>query len=224
MIKVGDSLKTMRQELDLSPTGSLTENHMRARARKFSGSVAMSDLHGKVSAVGETFASGADWVSQPYWPDRKSNLPRDYNPAYATDWSYEIAFAGAGAKDGITFSSLNESFESIGDVGYGPAMFGVAEPGSYNLKFSVTQLNTPGVTRAVVVEIVGCTIGYISGDVEYYYRETTRLSNPLTVNTTINVLASHPYVCPTFVAITKSGAAAFTGCQGKLDYLEITKL
>lgn len=224
MIKAGDSLQTMRRDLDLSATGSLTESHMRARARKFSGPIAMSDLHGKVCGIGETFADGSTWVNQQYWVDRKANIPKDYNPAYATDWSYDLSFAGSGAGDGLNFNSLKESFSNIGDIGYGPAMFGVAEPGDYNLKFSVTQLNTPGATRAVVVEVLGCTDGYISGGVEYYYRETTRLANPLTVDMTITVLASHPYVCPTFTAITKNSAVSFTGCEGKLDYLEITKL
>lgn len=224
MIKAGDSLQAMRQQLDLSGAGSLTENHMRARARKHSGPIAMSDLHGKVCAIGEVFGDPYTWINQQYWVDRKANIPNSYNPAYTTDWSYSLGFAGSGARDGLNFETLNESFDNIGDIGYGPAMFGVAEPGNYNLKFSVTQLNTPGATRAVIVEVLGCTDGYISGGIEYYYRETTRLANPLTVDMTITVLASHPYVCPTFTAITKNNAIPFTGCEGKLDYLEITKL
>ena len=224
MFKAGECVLPRRVELVLSGAGSRTENHVRARARKHSGPIAMSDLHGKVCAIGETFADGNAWVSQQYWVDRKANIPKDYNPANATDWSYDLSFAGSGARDGLNFNSLKESFSNIGDIGYGPAMFGVAEPGDYNLKFSVTQLNTPGATRAVVVEVLGCANGYISGGVEYYYRETTRLSNPLTVDMTITVLASHPYVCPTFTAITKDSAVSFTGCEGRLDYLEITKL
>ena len=124
----------------------------------------------------------------------------------------------------MKFNSLKESFSNIGDVGYGPAMFGVAEPGNYRMRFSLLQTNIPGATRAGVVEILGCTDGYIAGNVEYLYRETTRLSNPLTVDATITVSSAYPYVCPTFTAITKNSAASFTGCDCELAYLEITKI
>ena len=224
MIKVGDSLQTMRRDLDLSAAGSLTENHMRARARKFTGSIGMSDLHGKVCAIGETFAEGNSWVNQQYWVDRKANIRKDYNPGYTTEWSYGLSFKSGGASNGLQFNSLKETFGTFYDVGYGPAMFNVAEPGDYRMRFSLLQTNTPGATRAGVVEILGCTDGYISGNVEYLYRETTRLSNPLTVDTTITVSSAYPYVCPTFTAITKANAAAFTGCDCELDYLEITKI
>ena len=224
MIKAGDSLQAMRRDLDLNGAGSLTENHLRARARKFAGNIAMSDLHGKVCGIGEKFGDEFTWVSQQYWVDRAANIYKDYNPGYATEWSYYLQFKGAGAGDGLEFGSLKETFGAFYDVGYGAGMFNVAEPGDYRLKFSLLQTNVPGATRAGVVEILGCSSGYIAGNVDYLYRETTRLSNPLTVDTTITVSAAYPYVCPTFTAITKASAAGFTGCDCELAYLEITKI
>ena len=135
MIKAGDSLQAMRQQLDLSGAGSLTENHIRARARKHSGPIAMSDLHGKVCGIGETFADGLTWVSQRYWEDRKANIDKDYNPANATAWSYDLSFAGSGAKDGLSFNTLTASFNNIWDICYGPAMVGVTEQGDDTLEF-----------------------------------------------------------------------------------------
>ena len=223
MIKQGDSLKAMQSDLDLSGWISLTYNHLRARARKFSGSIAMSDLWGKVNGIGEKFAGGS-YLDQQYWVDRAANIYNGYNPAATLDWSFYLRFKGAGAKDGLEFGTLKEDFGISGDIGYGSGMFNVAEPGNYRLRFSLLQTNTPGATRAGVVEVVGCTNGYIAGDVEYLYRETTRLSNPLVVDTTITVSSSHPYVCPTFLAITKGSAPGFTGCDCELAYMEITKI
>ena len=224
MIRRGDSLQTMRRDLDLSAAGSLTEKHMRARARKFTGPIAMSDLHGKVTAIGEQFAEGDKWVQQQYWVDRKANIRKAYNPSYASDWSYSLSFKSVGASNGLQFHALKESFSSIGDIGYGAGFFNIADPGNYRMRFSLIQDNPPGAIRFGVVEILGCTDGYISGNVEYLYRETTRTANPLTVDTTISVKASHPYVSPTFIAIVKNSAPGFTGCDCELAYLEITKI
>jgi hypothetical protein len=152
------------------------------------------------------------------------NYTKSYNPGYATDWSYGLSFKSGGASNGLRFNSLKESFSNIGDVGYGVGMFNIAEPGNYRMRFSLLQTNTPGLTRAGVVEILGCTDGYIAGNVEYLYRETTRLANPLTVDTTITVSSAYPYVCPTFTAITKDSAAGFTGCDCELAYMEIRKI
>jgi hypothetical protein len=214
----------MRGQLDIPQAGSLTESHMRSRARKWSGNIAASNLWGKVTAVGDVMVSPFTWVSQQYWIDRKGNAWNEYNPAYTTEWSYYLRFKGSGAKDGIEFGSLKESFSTVGDVGYGFGCFGVAEAGNYRLKFELLQTNTPGVTRAGVVEVLGCSAGYISGNVEYLYRETTRLANPLVVDTTITVSSAYPYVCATFLAITKNTAAAFTGTDCVLEYMEITKI
>ena len=224
MIKQGDSLQSMRGQLDIAQAGSLTEIHMRSRARKWSGNLGMSDLWGKVTALGDVIVSGGTWVSQQYWIDRKGNARNEYNPTYTADWSYYLRFKGSNAKDGMEFGSLKETFGTSGDIGYGFGCFGVAEPGNYRLRFSLTQTNTPGATRAGVVEVIGCSDGYISGNVQYLYRETTRLANPLTVDTTITVSSAFPYVCPTFLAITKGSAAGFTGCDCELHYMEITKI
>ena len=225
MIKQGDSLQSMRGQLDISGAGSLYEYYLRTRARKFQGSLAMSDLWGKVTAVGDVMVSPFTWVSQQYWIDRKGNAWNEYNPTYTTEWSKYLRFADAGgARSGVAFGSLKESFGAIGDIGYGVGFFGVAEPGNYRLQFSLMQTNTPGVTRAGVVEVLGCTDGYIAGNVQYLYRETTRLSNPLTVDTTITVSSAYPYVCPTFLAITKDSAAPFTGADCVLQFMEITKI
>lgn len=224
MIKQGDSLQSMRGQLDIAQTGSLTEIHLRSRARKWSGNIGMSDLWGKVTALGDVIVSAYTYPSQPFWIDRKGNARNQYNPTYTTDWSYSLRFKGSGAKDGMEFGCLKETFDDSGDIGYGLGCFGVAEPGNYRLQFSLTQTNTPGVTRFGVVEVIGCTDGYIAGNVQYLYRETTRLSNPLTVDTTITVSSAFPYVCPTFLAITKGSAVPFTGSDCELHYMEITKI
>lgn len=223
MIKAGDSLQTMRRDIDLGATGSLTEKEMRARARKFSGSIAMSDLHGTVVSIQESIGPDSS-SSQQYWPKRTLNYPKSYNPSYTPEWSYDLSFKSGGASNGLQFHSLKESFDNIGDVGHGVGMFNIAEPGNYRMRFSLLQTNAPGATRAGVVEILGCAEGYIAGDVEYLYRETTRLANPLTVDTTITVSSAYPYVCPTFTAITKNSAVGFTGCDCELEYMEIIKV
>jgi len=229
VIKAGDSLMTMIGDIEPDNRGNnhLDDRHLRARASKFTGPIAMSDLHGTVVSIQDSIGSDS-FHSQQYWPRRSLNYPKSYNPSYTTEWSYGLSFknpnAGEAAKNGLRFNSLKESFSNIGDVGYGVGMFNIAEPGNYRMRFSLLQTNTPGLTRAGVVEILGCTDGYIAGNVEYLYRETTRLANPLTVDATITVSSAYPYVCPTFTAITKDSAAAFTGCDCELAYMEIRKI
>lgn len=232
MIKAGDSLQTMRRDLDLSATGSLTEDHMRARARKFTGSIGMSDLHKRVIAIGEVFGDPYTWVNQTYWVDRKANIYNDYNPAYlgyGSDWDGLVGFrTGSKARDGTEMWSMRYLPAPSADVGMGMGTFNhigsTGQTRPFRLRFQMRQDETPGPLRFGVVEVLGCTQGYLAGNIEYCYRESTRLGNPMVVDETIYVGGTYPYICAQFSAITKGSGPGFVPTTCYLDYLEITEL
>jgi hypothetical protein len=188
----------------------------------------MTSLHNRSHAIGEVFGYESAYVNQKYWVDRKANIYNEYNPNYATAWSHYLRFKNLGlaypSSGGLEMNSLKEDFNPIGDIGYGVGFFSDTDPGTYRIRFKFEQLNQPGATRAGIVEIIACSAGYISGNVDYLYRETTRLSNPLEVDMTVTVSSSHRYLCPTFIAVTKNSAPGFTGCDCHLHYLEVTKV
>lgn len=222
MIRRGDSLTVMRRDLQLNSTGELTNIHLRARCRKYTGPIAMSNLHGKVVSIGE------EWSSTVWNNGNRGNIINEYNPgllSHGSEWDYLAKLGPNGARDGIEMYAIRYA-DFPADVGYG---FGVtniypAEPGNYRLQFKITQDGTPGPLRFGVAEILGCQNGYLDGAVQYLYRESTRLGNPLVVDETITVSSSYPYICPQFTTIIKGSGPSFVGATCNVDYLEITKI
>lgn len=220
MIRRGDGLTAMRSDLQLG-VGNLTQNHMRARARKFTGNIAMSDLWGKVTAIGE------EWSSTVWSNGNRGNIINEYNPGYLApgDWDKEVKLGPNGARDGVSMYAIRFADTPV-DVGYGFGTCNIypAEPGSYRLKLQITQDGVPGPLRFGVVEIIGSTGVYLGGNIQYLYRESTRLGNPLTVDTTINVSSSYPYISTQFTSIVKGSGSSFTPTRCNVDYMEITKI
>ena len=210
----------MRRDLQLG-AGNLTENHMRARARKFTGNIAMSDLWGKVTAIGE------EWSNNVYSNGNRGNIINEYNPGYLApdDWDNEAKLGPNGARDGVSMYAIRFADVPV-DVGYGFGTTNInpASAGQYRLRLQITQDGTPGPLRFGVVEVIGSTGVYLGGNIQYLYRESTRLGNPLTVDTTINVSSSYPYISTQFATIIKGGSPNFVGATCNVDYMEITKI
>jgi hypothetical protein len=222
VIRRGDSLTAMRRDLQLSNNGELSNTHLRARCRKYTGPVAMSDLHGKVTSIGE------EWSSTVWSNGNRGNIYNIYNPGYlalGSDWDGACTFAKDSAKDGMSMYA-NRFADVPVDVGFG---FGVTniypcDPGNYRLQVKMTQDGTPGPLRFGVVEIIGSSDVYLGGSIQYLYRESTRLGNPLVVDQTITVSSSHPYVSPQFTTVIKGSGPNFVGATCVVEYLEITKI
>ena len=222
MIRRGDSLQAMRRDLQLSQSGELSNIHLRARCRKYTGPVAMSDLHGKVTSIGE------EWSSTVWTNGNRGNIINMYNPGYlalGSEWDGRAALGANGARDGLSMYA-NRFADVPVDVGYG---FGVtniypADPGNYRLQLKITQDSTPGPLRFGVVEIIGSSDVYLGGNIQYLYRESTRLGNPLVVDQTITVNSGFQYICPQFTTVIKGSGPSFVGATCNVDYLEITKI
>lgn len=223
MIRRGDSLTAMRRDLQLSNNGELSNVHLRARCRKYTGPVAMSDLHGKVTSIGE------EWSNSLYTNGNRGNIINSYNPGYLSDgseWDYGANLGPNGARDGIEMYASRFTPAPSSDVGYGFGLYNndPADPGNYRLQLQITQQDQPGPLRFGVVEILGCQNGYLDGGIQYLYRESTRLGNPLVVDQTITVSSGFQYICPQFTAIVKGSGPSFVGTTSTVDYLEITKI
>jgi hypothetical protein len=223
VIRRGDSLTDMRWDLQLNSTGELNNSHLRARCRKYTGPIAMSDLHGKVTSIGE------EWCYTIWNNGNRGNIHNIYNPGYLADgseWDYAVNLGPNGARDGMEMYANRYTPAPSSDVGGG---FGVtniyeADPGNYRLQLQITQQDQPGPLRFGVVEIIGSQQPYLGGNIQYLYRESTRLGNPLVVDQTITVNPGFQYICPQFTAVVKGSGPSFVGTTSRVDYLEITKI
>lgn len=190
------SLKAVRQDLDLSAAGSMTERAVLNKVNKRSGPVSLSEFKGNV--FGTQLVLHKNWGGLPWKQIRYESSGHLYEDRYGSD----------------VFVSGNKIvvrvYENDDDNGMEARLLGkIEQSGSYRLtgksfgRFSNYHTNT-----YLHVNLISNSSGYLSGtqNIDYRYEQNKYFAEgDKSYNTTVSLTTARPYITLVLRQINKYG-------------------